>query len=223
VLPEALEKWSVSLIGQLLPRHLELIYFVNFLFLEKVKSKFGSNSAQVERMSLVEEGPDKKIRMANLSIICSHSVNGVASIHTNLLRTTVFQDFFQMDRNKIQNKTNGVSPRRWIHCCNRDLSDLISRKIGSVDEWICDLDNLRQLSPYTQDPEFLTQFAEVKLKNKARLQQWVLKETGVNIPLHSLYDVQVKRIHEYKRQLLNIIYCVHRYLMIKDCPITERA
>lgn len=170
MLPEALEKWSVSLIGQLLPRHLELIYFINFLFLEKVKSIFGNNSAQVERMSLVEEGPDKKIRMANLSIICSHSVNGVASIHTNLLRTTVFHDFYQMDRNKINNKTNGVSPRRWIHCCNRALSDLISHKIGSVDEWICDLHNLRQLSPYTQDPEFLTQFAEVKLKNKARLQ-----------------------------------------------------
>ncbi len=156
VLPEALEKWSVSLLGKLLPRHLELIYFVNFLFLEKVRAKFGHNSDKIERMSLVEEGTEKKIRMANLSIICSHSVNGVASIHTNLLKTTVFKDFHAFDPNKLQNKTNGVSPRRWIHCCNRELSDMISDKIGSVDEWIRDLHNLRQLSAFISDPDFIT-------------------------------------------------------------------
>ena len=163
-------------------------------------------------MSLVEEGHDKKIRMAYLSIVCSHSVNGVAQLHSDLLKETIFKEFDELYPNKIQNKTNGVAPRRWIHCCNRLLSDLISETIGSVDEWITSLDSLRQLSSYGKNPTFISKFAAVKRENKQRLQKWVKEQTGIDIPLDSLYDVQVKRIHEYKRQLLNILYTIYRYI-----------
>jgi starch phosphorylase len=163
-------------------------------------------------MSLVEEGDDKKIRMAFLSIVCSHTVNGVAALHSDLLKKTIFKEFNEYYPNKIQNKTNGVAPRRWIHCCNRPLSDLISETIGSVDEWITTLGSLRQLSAHTKNPEFIEKFAAVKRQNKAKLQKWVKDQTGIDIPLDSLYDVQVKRIHEYKRQLLNILFALYRYL-----------
>lgn len=140
VLPEALEKWSVELLGKLLPRHLDLIYKVNFFFLEDLKSKYPGDGDKISRMSLVEEGPQKKIRMAFLSIVCSHTVNGVAAIHTQILRDTIFKDFDQHFPGMIQNKTNGVTPRRWIHCCNPDLSALISDRVGDVEEWITDMD-----------------------------------------------------------------------------------
>lgn len=143
VLPEALEKWSVALLGKLLPRHLELIYHVNHLFLEKLRKQYPNKQDKISKMSLIEEFPDKSIRMAFLSIICSHTVNGVSQIHTDLLKQTIFKDFHSLYPNKLQNKTNGVAPRRWIHCCNRALSDLISSKIGSVDEWITNLYALR--------------------------------------------------------------------------------
>lgn len=173
-------------------------------------------------MSLVEEGDDKKIRMAFLSIVCSHTVNGVAALHSQLLKKTIFKEFNEYYPNKIQNKTNGVAPRRWIHCCNRPLSDLISETIGSVDEWITTLGSLRQLSAHTKNPEFIEKFAAVKRQNKEKLQKWVKDQTGIDIPLDSLYDVQVKRIHEYKRQLLNILFTLYRYLQIKDTPANER-
>ena len=141
VLPEALEKWSVNLIGKLLPRHLELIYLVNHIYITKLQAK-GFDGAKIARMSLIEEGDEKKVRMAWLAIICSHTVNGVAAIHSQLLKDTIFKEFDELYPNKIQNKTNGVTPRRWIHCCNPGLSELISDTIGSVDEWIASLDNL---------------------------------------------------------------------------------
>lgn len=200
VLPEALEKWSVSLIGSLLPRHLELIYFVNHIYLEKLKQMYPGQHEKLARMSLIEEYPEKKVRMAFLSIVCSHTVNGVAQIHSDLLKRTIFREFDQLYPNKIQNKTNGVAPRRWIHCCNRGLSDLISNTLGEpLEEWITNLNFLRQLTAHIDDKDFLNKFVQVKRENKARLKEWVLKETGIDIPLESLYDVQVKRIHEYKR------------------------
>lgn len=150
-------------------------------------------------MSLVEEGWPKKIRMAYLSIVCSHTVNGVAALHSELLKKTIFSEFNELYPGKIQNKTNGVTPRRWIHCCNPKLSALISDTLGGVDEWITALDNLNQLAPFASDREFLEQFIAIKKENKARLRSWVKEHTGVEIPLDSLYDVQVKRIHEYKR------------------------
>lgn len=198
-MPEALEKWSVSLIGKLLPRHLELIYLINHFYIERLYKRYPGDNNKIARMSLVEEGDDKKIRMAYLSIVCSHTVNGVAALHSGLLKTTLFKEFDELYPNKLQNKTNGVAPRRWIHCCNRPLSDLISDTIGSVDEWITTLGSLRQLSSHSSNPDFIKRFAAVKRINKQRLQKWVKEHTGIDIPLDSLYDVQVKRIHEYKR------------------------
>ncbi len=142
VLPEALEKWSVSLLRKLLPRHMDLIYLVNHYFLEKVRAKYPGDDAKVARMSLIEEGDEQKVKMAFLSIVCSHTVNGVAALHTDLLRTTIFSEFNHLYPGKIQNKTNGVTPRRWLHCCNPGLSELISDAVGSVDEWITNLDTL---------------------------------------------------------------------------------
>jgi len=223
VLPEALEKWSVALMSKLLPRHMDLIYLVNHFFLEKVRAKYPGDEEKVGRMSLIEEGDEKKVRMAYLSIVCSHTVNGVAALHTDLLRATIFSEFNHLYPGKIQNKTNGVTPRRWLHCCNPGLSELISDTVGSVDEWITDLDTLEQLSDQVDNSEFVTRFIEVKRQNKAKLQKYVRESTGIEIPLDSLYDVQVKRIHEYKRQLLNILYVIHRYLTIKDTPRHERA
>jgi starch phosphorylase len=169
VLPEALEKWSVDLIGRLLPRHLDLIYLINFFFLEKVKKKYPSDAQRVSRMSLVEEGDQKKIRMAFLSIVCSHTVNGVAALHTELLKQTIFKDFDEMFPGKIQNKTNGVTPRRWIHNCNPELSNLISDTIGPTDEWLANLTSLRELSAYSTDDDFVRRFIDVKRIRKARL------------------------------------------------------
>ncbi len=222
VLPEALEKWSVDLIGRLLPRHLELIYLINHVYLQKLKQRYPGDGKKIERMSLVEEGWPKKIRMAFLSIVCSHTVNGVAALHSQLLRETIFSEFDQLYPGKIQNKTNGVTPRRWIHCCNPRLSELISDRLGDIDEWITSLDNLKQLAPYARDKDFQRSFIEIKRENKRRLQRWVKETTGFDIPIDAMYDIQVKRIHEYKRQLMNILYVVHRYLAILDTPAAQR-
>jgi starch phosphorylase len=143
VLPEALEKWSIELMGRLLPRHLELIYLINHIYLSKLKSKYPGDNEKIQRMSLIEEGWPKKIRMAYLSIVCSHTVNGVAALHSHLLKTTLFKEFDELYPGKLQNKTNGVTPRRWIHCCNPKLSELISDTLGGIDEWITALDNLK--------------------------------------------------------------------------------
>ena len=222
VLPEALEKWSVALIEHLLPRHMELIYLINFFFIQQLQRTYPGDGEKVSRMSLIEEGAEKKVRMAYMSIVCSHTVNGVAALHSTLLKQTLFKEFDQHFPGKIQNKTNGVTPRRWIHCCNPGLSELISETIGDVEEWINDLDNLRTLTNYSTNEDFVSRFKQVKKENKLRLQQWVKKSTGIDIPLDSLYDIQVKRIHEYKRQLLNALFIVHRYLMIKDTPAGQR-
>ena len=223
VLPEALEKWSVDLIGKLLPRHLELIYLVNHIYLEQLRKKYPGDDYKVMRMSIIEEGYPKKVRMAYLSIVCSHTVNGVAALHTDLLKQTIFSEFNELYPGKIQNKTNGVTPRRWIHCCNPELSNLISETLGGIDEWVTCLDNLKQLMPYANDAKFVNKFMQIKKDNKLRLKKWVKEHTGFDIPVDALYDVQVKRIHEYKRQLMNILYIIYRYLCILDTPQHERA
>ena len=189
VLPEALEKWSVSLIKKLLPRHMELIFEVNFYFCESIRAKYPGQGDKVARMSIIEEGDEQKVRMAFLSIVCSHTVNGVAALHTDLLRATIFSEFNDFYPKKIQNKTNGVTPRRWLHCCNPGLSELISDTIGSVDEWITNLDALSQLSAHADNEEFVTHFIDVKRENKKRLQRYVKESTGIDIPLDALYDV----------------------------------
>lgn len=222
VLPEALEKWSVELIGRLLPRHLELIYLINHIYIGKLKQKYPGDGEKIGRMSLVEEGWPKKIRMAYLCIVCSHTVNGVAALHSQLLKATIFKEFDHLYPGKIQNKTNGVTPRRWIHCCNPKLSDLISDTLGGVDEWITSLDNLNQLKPYASDKSFQEKFIAIKKENKAKLAAWVKEKTGFEISCDAMFDIQVKRIHEYKRQLMNILYVIHRYLTILDTPQHER-
>ena len=222
VLPEALEKWSTRLLGNLLPRHLDLIYLINFFFLEKVKKRFPGDDHRVGRMSIIEEGDDKKVRMAFLSIVCSHTVNGVAALHSELLRKTIFKDFDEMFPGKLQNKTNGVTPRRWIHACNPGLSQLISDRIGPLDEWLTNLTSLRELAAYSTEDEFVERFIEVKIENKKKLQKWVKDKTGIDIPVNAIYDIMVKRMHEYKRQLMNVFYIIYRYLAIKETPASER-
>jgi starch phosphorylase len=175
------------------------------------------------RMSLIEEGYPKKIRMAYLCIVCSHTVNGVAALHTELIKSTIFSEFNELYPGKILNMTNGVTPRRWIHCCNPALSHLLSESMGGMDEWITSLENLAQLAPYATDANFQKKIISIKRENKKKLQAWVKDRTGYDIPLDALYDVQVKRIHEYKRQLMNILYVIHRYLTILDTPVHERA
>jgi starch phosphorylase len=222
VLPEALEKWSIELMGRLLPRHLELIYLINHIYLTKLKSKYPGDNEKIQRMSLIEEGYPKKIRMAYLSIVCSHTVNGVAALHSHLIKTTLFKEFDELYPGKIQNKTNGVTPRRWIHCCNPKLSELISDTLGGIDEWITALDNLKQLVPYATDKTFVDQFIQIKTDNKIALAKWVKDKTGYEIPINAMYDIQVKRIHEYKRQMMNIFYVIYRYMTILDTPAHER-
>ena len=174
-------------------------------------------------MSLIEEGHDKKVRMSNLAIVCSHTVNGVAAIHSDLLKKTIFKDFHELDSKKIQNKTNGVTQRRWIHCCNPGLSQLISDYVGGIDEWITNMEVLKtQLAPQATNPAFISQFAKIKLQNKIKLKTWVKENTGYDISVGALFDIQIKRIHEYKRQLLNLLWCVHRYLEIKATPTEQR-
>ena len=224
VLPEALEKWSVELMGRLLPRHLELIYLINHIYITKLTQKYPGDGDKIQRMSLVEEGWPKKIRMAFLAIVCSHTVNGVAALHSELLKQTIFSEFDQLYPGKLQNKTNGVTPRRWIHCCDPKLSELISDTLGGVDEWITALDNLRQLMPYASDRQFQDRFIAIKQENKGKLAAWIKERTGYDVPCgeNVMFDIQVKRIHEYKRQLMNILYVIHRYLAILDTPANER-
>ena len=154
MLPEALEKWNVSLFEKLLPRHLELIYLVNFFFIQKVQKMFPNDGEKVSRVSCIEEGDQKKVRMANLSIICSHTVNGVAFLHSELLKATIFKDFHEIYPGKFQNKTNGVTPRRWIHACNKELSSLITETVCDFDEWITNMTLITDLAMYKNDTDF---------------------------------------------------------------------
>lgn len=221
VLPEALETWSVGLIGHLLPRHLELIYLINHIFMEQVAKKYPGDYDRMRDMSLIQEGDVKKVRMANLCILCSHRVNGVAAIHTQLLKDTIFKNFHEFFPTKLENKTNGVTPRRWIHCANPDLSRLITETLGE-NEWIADLDRVQPLENFAERSKFVKEWARIKRQNKEVLARHIKKQTGYDVPIDALYDVQIKRIHEYKRQTMNILYVVHRYLMLKDMTPQER-
>ena len=146
----------------LLPRHMQIIYLINHIYLAKLKGKYPGDPAKVQRLSLIEEGYPKMVRMAYLSIVCSHTVNGVAALHSQLLKETIFKEFDELYPGKLQNKTNGVTPRRWIHCCNPGLSELLSDTLGGIDEWITSLDNLQQLTPYAHDANFMAHFVEIK-------------------------------------------------------------
>jgi starch phosphorylase len=209
LLPEALERWSVSLFSRLLPRLLEIIYEINSRFLVQVAAHFPNNPGVLQRMSLVEEGENPHVRMAYLAIVGSFSVNGVAGLHTQLLKQGLFSDFYALWPEKFNNKTNGVTQRRWLAHCNPKLRELLNEAIG--DRWQTDLSHISQLAPFAQDSAFRAKWQEVKQHNKRRLIQTVERETGVVFSESALFDVQVKRIHEYKRQLLNVLHAVHLY------------
>ena len=213
LMPEALEKWSAGLIGYLLPRHLEIIYEINARFLREVAYKFPGDTDRLARMSIIEEGDDKKVRMAYLAIVASHSVNGVAALHTELLKNGLVHDFYEMWPEKFNNKTNGITPRRWLHQANRPLSDFISDKIGT--EWITDLDKLKGLEKFADDKKFQKEWMKYKNDAKVRLAEFVKKHNDIDLDPTMMFDVQIKRIHEYKRQLLNVLHAIHLYNEIK--------
>jgi starch phosphorylase len=213
LLPEALEKWPVWMFGRLLPRLLEIIYEINARFLTQVARHWPGDSNRLARMSIIEEGAEPQIRMAYLAIVTSFSVNGVAELHSALLEQTLFHDFFEMWPRKFNNKTNGVTQRRWLAWANPSLSALISETLG--DGWTTNLDELRKLAPLAEDVQFRKKWRAAVQVNKARLAAMVEKDCGVTFNANALFDVQVKRIHEYKRQLLNILHVIHLYDRIK--------
>jgi starch phosphorylase len=219
LLPEALERWPVRMLQHMLPRILDIIYEINGRYLERVAHRWPGDANKLRAMSIIEEGDEPQVRMAYLAIVGSFSVNGVAALHSQLLTSTLFNDFYQMWPQLFNNKTNGVSPRRWLMHANPGLSQLITRAIG--DSWRRDLTQLTSLNALTQDKAFINQWQQVKSNNKAKLAALVAKECKVEFDLSMLFDVQVKRIHEYKRQLLNLIHVVHLYGRIVDGDVKD--
>ncbi|MDD5069279.1 MAG: glycogen/starch/alpha-glucan phosphorylase [Candidatus Omnitrophica bacterium] len=216
ILPEALEAWSLPLFQKLLPRHLELIYEINHRFLREVATMFPLDNDILKRVSIIEESNPQRIRMANLSIIASHSVNGVSALHSKIIRESIFKDFYVFWPEKFNNKTNGITQRRWLQKSNPHLSKLITDSIG--DGWVTDLYQLKKLEEFSSQSAFLKKWQQVKVENKKNLAQYVYKNLGVKINPESMFDVQVKRIHEYKRQLLFAFYAISEYLKIKNDP-----
>ncbi len=221
LLPEALEKWSVELLGSLLPRHLEIIYEINRRFLDEVRARFPGDEGKVARLSLIDETGGRCVRMANLATVGGHHVNGVAALHSDLLRRTVLHDFAELWPEKFCNVTNGVTPRRFVALSNPGLARLITGHIG--EGWLSDLTRLRKLEAFADDGLFQKQWREVKLDNKRRLGALIVTRTGIEVDPASLFDIQVKRIHEYKRQHLNVLHIVHRYLTLKRDPSAKLA
>jgi starch phosphorylase len=216
LMPEALETWPAELLGKVLPRHLEIIYEINHRFLQEVSRRYPADVDRLRRMSLIEEGPVKKVRMAHLAIVGSHSVNGVAELHTHLLRTRIFPDFDAYFPDRFNCKTNGITQRRWLLKSNPSLAALITGTIG--DGWITDLDQLRRLEPYADDPKFHKKWRQAKKIRKNKLAELILSECGIAVNPDSMFDVHVKRIHEYKRQLLNILHVITLYHRLLDNP-----
>ncbi len=216
LMPEALETWPVDMLGRVLPRHLEIIYEINRRFLEEVAIRYPGNQRKIQEMSLIDEGPVRRVRMANLAIVGSHSVNGVAALHSELLKNYLFRNFHEMYPNRINSKTNGITPRRWLLKCNQNLAQLIGEKIGY--DWAVDLDKLRGLEAYCDDPVFHQRWQAVKLVNKKRLAKIIAAECNIVVDPNSLFDIQVKRIHEYKRQLLNVLHVIHFYQRLLTRP-----
>ena len=219
LLPEALERWPVAWFNDILPRQLEIIYEINRRFLDQVRQRYPSDEGKVERMSLIEEGDTKRVRMANLAITGSHSVNGVAAIHTELLKSRVVPDFAQMFPERFNNKTNGVTPRRWILVANPALANVITEAIG--DSWITDLSQIARLKPLAGDAQFRQAFRNAKHSAKLRFLEWMRAATGLTADPESIFDSQIKRIHEYKRQLLNALHIVILYNRLRQNPGLE--
>ncbi|MBP9887748.1 MAG: glycogen/starch/alpha-glucan phosphorylase [Leptospiraceae bacterium] len=219
VLPEALETWKVSLIEFLLPRHAQIINEINFRFLNEARASGKLNDHEIMQVSVFHEGPDKLLRMANLAVIGSHSVNGVAALHSELLKTLVFPGFYKLWPEKFNNKTNGITQRRFLLKANPQLSNLIASKIG--DEFATDLKKLRELEAFSSDPGFEEEWRRIKKENKERLAKIIQHDTGIIVDVNSIFDVQIKRFHEYKRQLLNVLHVIAMYIRIQENPYKE--
>jgi len=213
LLPEALEMWPVSMFRRLLPRILDIIYEINARFIVEISQRWPGDNDRIERMSLIKEGSEPMIRMAYLAIVGSFSVNGVAELHSKLLREGLFRDFYELWPEKFNNKTNGVTQRRWLAACNKGLANLITDKIG--DGWVTELGELERLRDFVDDAEFRKAWRSVKLANKVKLARAIQEKTGLHVEPATMFDVQVKRIHEYKRQLLNVLHAVHLYDRIR--------
>ena len=221
LLPEALEKWSVGLFQKVLPRHLQIIFEINKHFLKEVEAKWPGDLEKVRKLSLIEEGNHQMVRMANLSVVGCHSVNGVAALHTQLLKSDLFPEFDALFPGKFNNKTNGITPRRWLLACNPRLSGLITSRIGRG--WETNLEELRGLEPYATDPEFQKQFMDVKLANKIDLARIIKRDCGIDVNPAALFDVQIKRLHEYKRQHLNLLHILALYRRLIQNPELDIA
>jgi starch phosphorylase len=209
LMPEALETWPVALMESLLPRHLEIIYDINYWFLADVRARFPDDEELAKRVSLIDESGIRHVRMASLAVVASHRVNGVAALHSQLMVDTIFADYARLFPERFHNVTNGVTPRRWLQQANPGLSTLLDARIGTG--WRRDLDGLKALRAQADDPALGQSLGLIKFANKARLAERILHETGIRIDCRSLFDVQIKRIHEYKRQLLNLLHVVARY------------
>jgi len=216
LLPEALERWSVPLFQKVLPRHLQIIFEINKRFMETVEAKWPGDVQKKRVLSIIEEGHTQMVRMGNLSVVGSFSVNGVAALHTKLIKSDLFPEFNEFYPGKLNNKTNGITPRRWLLACNRGLSELITSKIGSG--WERDLDKLRALEPYADDPEFQKKFMAVKHANKIDLARVIKDNCGIEVNPSALFDVQIKRLHEYKRQHLNLLHIIALYRRLLQNP-----
>jgi len=216
-----LEKWPLDWFEPIIPRNLEIIYEINQRFMNDVRSRYPGDDARAARMSLIEEGAERKVRMANLAILGSHSTNGVAAIHSELLRKTTVPDFADMFPERFNNKTNGVTPRRWLFQCNPDLAATITEAIG--DGWIADLAQLQKLKPLAADPSLQRAFSDAKRAAKVRFADWLKATSGLAVDPNTVFDCQVKRIHEYKRQLLNALRIVVLYNRLRTNPQLEIA
>ncbi len=216
LLPEALEKWDVPLFENLLPRHLQIIHEMNARFLNTVSARFPGDNERLKRMSLIDETEPKRVRMSHIAIVGSHSVNGVSALHSELLQNNLFKDFFELEPTKFNNKTNGITQRRWLLKANPKLSGLIKRSIG--DGWVTDLEKLKGLVPFAEKDSFLKEWRKIKLDNKRALSDHLFVTMGARLDTESLFDVQIKRMHEYKRQLLFAFYVISQYLRIKNDP-----
>jgi starch phosphorylase len=219
VMPEALEKWKVKLLELVLPRHLQIIYEINRRWLSEISQKYPGDEERVRTLSIIEEGDEKNIRMANLAIVGSHSINGVAALHTEILKKDVFKEFYDYWPEKFNNKTNGITQRRWLKLCNPGLSELITEKIG--ENWITNLTELKKLDNFVDDEAFRKKWNKVQRQNKIRLAEYIHRKLKTEVNTDSLFDVQVKRLHEYKRQLLNALHAITLYNRIKANPDAE--
>ncbi|XP_057483764.1 alpha-glucan phosphorylase, H isozyme [Actinidia eriantha] len=222
VLPEALEKWSQAVMWKLLPRHMEIIEEIDHRFIAMIHSTQPELESKLSSMCILDDNPQKPVvRMANLCVVSSHTVNGVAQLHSDILKSELFADYVSVWPNKFQNKTNGITPRRWLRFCSPELSHIITKWL-KTDQWVTNLDLLTDLRQFADNANFQAEWESAKMANKQRLAQYILQVTGISIDPNSLFDIQVKRIHEYKRQLLNILGAVYRYMNLKAMSPEER-